>query len=49
MRQKENASIIVRFCTACRDLNMLSDSDGMILELLMLKNMNIMKELKMVI
>jgi len=49
MHPKENAFIIALSYIACKVLNMLLDLDGMILELLMSKNMSIMKELKMVI
>jgi len=49
MHQKENAFIIALSYIACKALNMLLDLDGMILELLMSKNMSTMKELKMVI
>jgi hypothetical protein len=49
MHPKENAFIIALSYIACKVLNMLLDLDGMILELLMSKNMSTMKELKMVI
>lgn len=49
MHLKENAFTIALYYIVYKDLNMLLDLDGMILELLMLKNMSTMKELKMVI